>query len=578
MKLNKSKAKMARLSQICILVFLECQAVGCYVVLVLFFWVSLSNALFACGSQLVGLPPDCRGALFSPHVETPSAMAIQRSSTSKSLVKVVVAAALGMLLSKSGSLPPVAVGPSTIRVYHYTNKEGHEGIVRDGIIKPSDIKQGDASYGSWVYVTQLDPSTPPYTVLHNNYDRDGGINGRGEDKMDRADYVFVLDLPECSVKIVDTRSRSVLLVGGGEAVPVWKATHHGPAKDVALELKREQEFKEKSLSQDSILAKAWQLYRYDVKLVFVYMDNHNYQKKLNRRQTGKCSRDVPAVVSNVFPLNAEGAARSFEKNVLVMLTSDGKVPGSSGDWEQCIFHGDIDRVESEMVRKLEQWTKLWVDLNAYPRQLDFLQKLRREVLARDCESSRETCLTCLFAASSDKSKPIEHPKNSWLSTTYPVNGSISWLRSESMEQRQEGNRLVCVYMVPSNCQKFELKQCLLCGDIEQVESTLESWRKQNSRVTGSDLSLVDFCFWKKQPSDAVRLFTVLQSSYASCITALRDICRSCTIAIGDICRSCTIAVSTVLRNIFHFCVYCIAAILVLFVLSFVIVFLATGRP
>ena len=349
-----------------------------------------------CGSQLVGLPPDCRGALFSPHVETPSAMAIQRSSTSKSLVKVVVAAALGMLLSKSGSLPPVAVGPSTVRVYHYTNKAGYEGIVESGHIKPSDIKQGDALYGSGVYGTQLDPSTPVYTILHNNYDRDGGIIGRGEDKMDRANYVFALDLLESSVKIVDNRSRSVLCVGGGEDVPLGEATHHGPADDIALEVKRELEFQE-FLSQDGILRKAWHLSNgTDVKLVFVYMDDDNYQKKLNLIRNGKCSRDVPAVVSNIFPLNANigGGARGFDKKVLVMLTSDGDVPGCSGDWKQCIFYGDIDGVESLIDRKLEQWTKHWRDLRNYPlnhrvvpTSLDFLTKLRTEVLTRDCSSS-----------------------------------------------------------------------------------------------------------------------------------------------------------------------------------------------
>lgn len=334
------------------------------------FWVALSNALLCCGSQLVGLPPGCRGALFSPHVETHSpAMAIQRSSTSKSLVKVVAAAALGMLLSKSGSLPPVLLGPSTVRVYHYTNRAGYKGIVGSGHIKPSDIKQGDAFYGSGVYGTQLGPSTKFWTILQNNYDMDGGINGSGKDKKDRADYVFVLDLPESSVVFVDTnRSRSVLHFGGGEAVPLGEVTYHGPADNVA-------EF-QKFLSQDSILAKAWPLYkRYgeDVKYVFVYMDSVNYQRKLDLKQAGACSRDVPAVVSNVFPLDANigGGACGLDKKVLVMLTSDGNVPGCSGDFEQCIFHGDIDRVKSDFVCKQEQWTKHLLDLRnlgnyAYP--------------------------------------------------------------------------------------------------------------------------------------------------------------------------------------------------------------------
>lgn len=198
---------------------------------------------------------------------------------------------------------------------------------------------------------------------------DGGINGSGKDKKDRADYVFVLDLPESSVVFVDTnRSRSVLHFGGGEAVPLGEVTYHGPADNVA-------EF-QKFLSQDSILAKAWPLYkRYgeDVKYVFVYMDSVNYQRKLDLKQAGACSRDVPAVVSNVFPLDANigGGACGLDKKVLVMLTSDGNVPGCSGDFEQCIFHGDIDRVKSDFVCKQEQWTKHLLDLRnlgnyAYP--------------------------------------------------------------------------------------------------------------------------------------------------------------------------------------------------------------------
>ena len=331
----------------------------------------------------------------------------------------VVAAAFGMLLSKSGSLPPVLVGPATVWVYHYTNKAGYQGIVGSGHIKPSDIKQGDAFYGSGIYGTQLDPSTPVYTILHNNYDMDGGINGRGKSKMDRADFVIAFDLPESSVVFVDTNgSRSVLCFGGGKAVPVWKATHHGPADDIALEVKRELEFQE-CLSQDSILAKAWQIYRLcDVKLVFVYMDSVNYEKKLDLKRNGTCSRDVPAVVSKTFPPN-QGGVRGFNK-VLAMLTSNGDVPGCSGDWEQCIFHGNISSVESFLDCKLEQWTKHWRDLQTYPldhrvvpESLDFLTKLRREVVARDGSSPD----TFLFASSREKSKSIKPTRRFLLRTT-----------------------------------------------------------------------------------------------------------------------------------------------------------------
>lgn len=130
-----------------------------------------------------------------------------------------------------------------------------------------------------------------------------------------------------------------------------------------------------------------------MKLVFVYMDNLNYEEKLNLKQTGKCSRDVPAVISKTLPPK-RGEARGFDKKVLVMLTSNGHVPGCSGDWKQCILHGDIDCVESDLVDKLEQWTKHWQDIKTYPLNhrdvpgsLHFLKKLRTEVLTRDCSSS-----------------------------------------------------------------------------------------------------------------------------------------------------------------------------------------------
>ena len=400
-------------------------------------------------------------------------MAIQRSSTSRSLVKVLVAVALGMLLSKSGSLPPVAVGPSTVRVYHYTNEAGYFGIRDSGHIKPSDIKQGDAFYGSGVYGTQLDPSTPVYTILHNNYDRDGGINGRGKDKMDRADYVIALDLDESSVEIVDTNgSRSVLCFGGGEAVPLGEATFHGPADDVALEVEREQRFQE-FLSQDSILAKAWQLYDNDVKLVFVYMDSVNYQIKLNQKESGNRSQDVPALVNQRFPWNFT-AMRGFDK-VLVMLTSDGDVPGCSGDWEQCIFHGDIDRVESDLVCKLKQWTKHWVHLQTYPlshrvvpQSLDFLTKLRREVVARDCTSSWDKCILLYFANESESI--IER----YSCRVDYVNGWIEGRPNITIFSRLAQNKEKVYMFIASNRTRLDRHNCLLYG---------RSWLEQNSRVT-----------------------------------------------------------------------------------------------
>ncbi|CAE7464129.1 unnamed protein product [Symbiodinium natans] len=125
---------------------------------------------------------------------------------------------------------------SPIRVYHYTNKAGYDGIVRSDAIRPSDIKQGDAYYGRGVYCTKLDPSTPIFQVLTNNYGLDGGFHNRGADKMDRADYVFVfeVDLDKDNVTVVtDTKARSVLIIGGGRDVSLETALDFGMAQVVS---------------------------------------------------------------------------------------------------------------------------------------------------------------------------------------------------------------------------------------------------------------------------------------------------------------------------------------------------------
>ena len=120
-------------------------------------------------------------------------------------------------------------GQELLMVWHYTNAKGHCGIVIDGFIRPSNIKQGDASYGSGVYVTGLHPSRPFWEVLKNNYDNDGGIQDRGEDKSDRADYAFFFLLPEKHVKFIPDRERSVGRIGEGENVQVMFG---GKAADV----------------------------------------------------------------------------------------------------------------------------------------------------------------------------------------------------------------------------------------------------------------------------------------------------------------------------------------------------------
>ena len=211
-----------------------------------------------------------------------------------------------------------------------------------------------------------------------------------------------------------------------------------------------------------------------MKLVFVYIDNLNYQKKLLLRKNGKCSQDVPAVVSKEFPPN-QGEAPGFDKKVMVMLTSDGSVPGCSGDWEQCIFHGDIDCVECDLVCELEQWTKLWFR-GLYHRveapSLDFLTKLRREVLARDCSTILGKCIIFLFASSGDKFKLTERLRYSH----FVVDSSIEYagifhygLDIKSLKQQAQGKDNAYVFVAQSEPIRFDWYNCLLYGDIERTQ-------------------------------------------------------------------------------------------------------------
>ena len=169
------------------------------------------------------------------------------------------------------------------RVYHYTNKAGYDGIVKSGAIRPSDIKQGDASYGPGVYGTKLPPSTPIFRVLTNNYDADGGVTGRGEDVMDRADYVIGFDVSDDDiVKVIDdSETRSVVVYGGGRAVSLREAVAYGRAADVA-KLEEADKRLEEMLKEDDDLR--YLLVGEDLplegsyELEFWYMDQLNYAK------------------------------------------------------------------------------------------------------------------------------------------------------------------------------------------------------------------------------------------------------------------------------------------------------------
>ena len=80
--------------------------------------------------------------------------------------------------------------------YHYTNREGYEGILATGVIRPSlKSSQRDANFGDGVYLTAITP-----TEIANS-DRISVQNIAIElfgfaAEEDRIGYFFALNLPE----------------------------------------------------------------------------------------------------------------------------------------------------------------------------------------------------------------------------------------------------------------------------------------------------------------------------------------------------------------------------------------------
>jgi len=70
-----------------------------------------------------------------------------------------------------------------MEVYHYTNPQSAQAIIRSGVIKKSAKKakrRDDARYGQGVYFTQIPPSTPRFWIAFNNYD---GQNDAAVERM-----------------------------------------------------------------------------------------------------------------------------------------------------------------------------------------------------------------------------------------------------------------------------------------------------------------------------------------------------------------------------------------------------------
>lgn len=113
-------------------------------------------------------------------------------------------------------------------LYHYTNKEGVDGIRKSGVILPSTDTRRDAIMGKAVYLTDIAPCNKKYDILENNYGADPGRR-----TQDRADYY--VKIPRDSVRTFKANdpSREVYR-SAGEGRPVnltniedVKIGHHG---------------------------------------------------------------------------------------------------------------------------------------------------------------------------------------------------------------------------------------------------------------------------------------------------------------------------------------------------------------
>ena len=251
------------------------------------------------------------------------------------------------------------------RVYHYTNRAGYSGIVRSGAIRPSDIKQGDASYGPGVYGTKLPPSSPFWDILKNNYDGDGGIIGRGEDKSDRAEYVFQFDVSDDDiVKVIDdSETRSVVVYGGGRAVSLREAVAYGRAADVA-KLEEADKRLEEMLKEDDDLR--YLLFGEDLpfegsyELEFWYMDQLNYAKFM-----AGCNFLHGLTILNSPRIQRVGPDGLCLDEILGLVGFDKVVVRQwrprSGGWA-IVFMGDLCDLGGFYVQKSVKWPRYLSEL------------------------------------------------------------------------------------------------------------------------------------------------------------------------------------------------------------------------
>lgn len=84
--------------------------------------------------------------------------------------------------------------------FHYTNREGYEGILATGIIKPSlkSSRRKDATFGDGVYLTTIEPIEVARARIEGSLDIPIELFGVAVD-LDDTLYYFQLTLPENEV-------------------------------------------------------------------------------------------------------------------------------------------------------------------------------------------------------------------------------------------------------------------------------------------------------------------------------------------------------------------------------------------
>ncbi|XP_076458773.1 uncharacterized protein LOC143292412 [Babylonia areolata] len=89
-----------------------------------------------------------------------------------------------------------------VKVYHYTNRNGKEGIERTRCINPSS----SGAYGAGVYLTTMSPSRGRLAVSQNNW--------QTSDSNGKTDFAIQLEIPRHRLRYPGSRDRDILLHPG----------------------------------------------------------------------------------------------------------------------------------------------------------------------------------------------------------------------------------------------------------------------------------------------------------------------------------------------------------------------------